>query len=68
MSAFNEIGQQLLGHTADEMEALRHADEAAFNNAIDKAMGTSWDVSVRAKNEVYNDQQKIRYQILKASP
>lgn len=68
ISGFNEVGQLLLGKTADEMENLRSTDEAAFNAAIDRAMGNTWNVSIKAKSESYNDQQKIRYQILRAAP
>lgn len=68
VSGFNEVGQLFLGKTADEMERLKSEDEASYNGVFDRAMGKFWDLSIKARSESYNDQQKIRYQILKASP
>lgn len=46
---------------------MKEEDEVAFNSAIDKAMGQTWNLAIRAKNEQYNDQAKIRYQVTKAA-
>lgn len=68
ISAFNDVGEAILGHSATEMERLRMEDEPAFSVIIEKAMGVTWNFAIRAKSEVYNDQQKIRYQANKATP
>lgn len=68
ISAFNDVGQLILGTSADEMERLRLEDESAFNAILDRAMGTTWNFSVKAKSEVYNDASKIRHQAQKATP
>jgi len=68
ISAFNEAGQLLIGESASEMERLKNEDEAAFNAVIDKALGRTWNLSIRAKNEMYNDTSKVKYQVLKAVP
>lgn len=65
-SAFDDVGRALLGKTADEMEQLRADDEATFNATIDEAMGAFWNLSIKARNETFNDQSRIRYNVMKA--
>lgn len=64
LSGFNDVGKLLLGATADEMEKLREDDEALFKNKLQKANCQMWDFACRAKSDTFNDQVKVRYQIL----
>lgn len=48
------------------MEALKTEGEALFNAAIDEALGVTWNLSIKARNETFNDQQRIRYNVAKA--
>lgn len=57
-----------MGETANEMERLKEQDEVAFNRVIERALGNTWELSIRAKTEVYNDTPRVKYQILKAVP
>jgi replication factor A1 len=67
-SCFNEIGHLLLGQTADEMESLKMQDEAAYDRAIAEPLGTTWNLFIRAKSDMWQDQQKIRYNVIRAVP
>lgn len=68
ISGFDEVGNLLIGSSADNLERVKSEDEAQFNGIIDRAMGKYWNLSIKARSESYNDQQKIRYQVLKAVP
>jgi replication factor A1 len=50
------------------MEALKALDggDAEYNAAIDQALGVTWNLSIKARNETFNDQQRIRYNVMKA--
>lgn len=50
------------------METLKNTDEAAFDRAISEPVGTTWNFFIRAKSEIWQDQQKIRYNIVRAVP
>jgi replication factor A1 len=62
LSAFNEIGQVILGRTADEMERLRGEDEAAFQQIIYAAQCKVYEFVGRAKSDSFNDVMRVRYQ------
>lgn len=68
LSAFNDVGKLLIGSSADEMESLRENDEALFRNKVQKATGRLWEFACRAKSDTFNDQVKVKYQILQARP
>ena len=68
LSGFNDIGLLLLSQTADSLEALKNDDDAAFQAIVKGASGRMYNFGCRAKAESYNDQKKVRYQCLKASP
>jgi replication factor A1 len=62
LSAFNDIGQIILGHPAGEMERLRNEDEAAFHRIIYAAQCRVYDFVGRAKSDSFNDVVRVRYQ------
>ena len=68
ISAFNEVGQLLLGMSANDLQNLKDNDEPAFEKVFEKTMGFTWCVSIKARTEQYNDTSKIRYQVNKAVP
>ncbi|SGZ22739.1 BQ5605_C022g09535 [Microbotryum silenes-dioicae] len=68
LSGFNEMGLQLFGRTANEMQQLREENEDEFSIVINKALGTMYNFSVKAKADSFNDQVKVRYQLQKAAP
>lgn len=50
------------------MEVLKNNDEAAFDRAIAEPVGTTWNFYVRAKSDNWQDQQRIRYNVMRAIP
>ncbi|SCV68933.1 BQ2448_1953 [Microbotryum intermedium] len=68
LSGFNEMGLQLLKRTANEMQQLKDENEEEFQSVINKALGTMYNFSVKAKADSFNDQVKVRYQLQKAAP
>jgi replication factor A1 len=67
LSTFNDVGQQLLGYSADDLERLRSEDEQAFGKVIAGAVGKMYNFRCRAKSDSFNDQVKVRYHGLGAS-
>lgn len=55
-----------MGRSADEIEELRSEGDGAVGSAIDAVLGTTWNLSIKARNETFNDQQRIRYNVIKA--
>ncbi|KAI8070318.1 putative replication factor-A protein 1 [Gongronella butleri] len=67
-NAFDEVSLTLLGVTANEAIALRENDEAAFNHLFSNAAHRMYNMKIRAKQEVYNDQARVRYNLFEVSP
>ncbi|RKP40040.1 putative replication factor-A protein 1 [Dimargaris cristalligena] len=68
LQCFNEVAEQLLGITANELEALRESDPTAFKQTIEAPLLKTYLFRCKAKAENYNDSRKVRYQIFTASP
>lgn len=66
LNAFNETGEQLLGKTAEELYYLRQSDEAAYGNVFKEALFKSYMFRIRAKQENYQGEMKLRCNILAA--
>lgn len=58
LSCFDEVGQQVIGTTADEMHEMRENDERVFTDRVQEANCKTWVFRVRAKMDTYNDQQR----------
>ncbi|GAA6027015.1 hypothetical protein JCM8097_006042 [Rhodosporidiobolus ruineniae] len=63
VSGFNEVGQALFGKSADELQALKEDDEAAFGAAVSAAFGRMLTLNIKARADTYGDQTRVRYQI-----
>ncbi|GAA5888099.1 hypothetical protein JCM6882_000280 [Rhodosporidiobolus microsporus] len=63
VSGFNEVGTDLFGKSADEMQQLKEDDDAAFQSALAGALGKTYDLSVKARADTFGDQTRVRYQI-----
>ncbi|KAI8048555.1 replication factor A 1 [Syncephalis plumigaleata] len=68
LQSFNEAGIQLLGRTADELEQLRVSDEMAYRAAVQGALFKSYTFRCRAKEETYNEMQRVRISAVDAVP
>lgn len=64
LSGFNESGQLIVGVSADKANDLKNEDEAEFRKVMQSATGKMWNFSCRAKADTYNEQMKVRYQIV----
>jgi replication factor A1 len=65
VSGFNEVGQDLFGKTADEMQALKEDDDPAFQSTIANAIGKCYNLNIKAQADSFGDQTRVRYQIQK---
>jgi replication factor A1 len=53
-SGFNEVGVEMFGMTANELQELRERDESKFNVALHKANFQTYNFSCRARQDSYN--------------
>lgn len=60
-------GVQLLGHTADDLAALRNNDEAAFGRVIKAAKWSEWSMTLAARSREYNGERRMRYTVARVS-
>ncbi|BGP46042.1 Replication factor A protein 1 [Rhodotorula kratochvilovae] len=63
VSGFNEVGQDLFGKSADEMQALKEDDDPLYQATITAAVGKCYNLSIKAKADSFGDQTRVRYQI-----
>ncbi|ORY31367.1 hypothetical protein BCR39DRAFT_90121 [Naematelia encephala] len=67
ITAFNEVAEQILGATANELMAFKNGQDVEFNRVIQKATGQTYTFQMMAKQDQYNDQIRVRYQVRKAA-
>ncbi|GAA5931347.1 replication factor A subunit protein RFA1 [Sporobolomyces koalae] len=65
LSAFNEIGEQILGHTANEMHIMKEEDEHQFNQIVQSCLGKQFTFNVKAKADSFGDTTRVRYQAMR---
>ncbi|GAA5868477.1 hypothetical protein JCM8547_006286 [Rhodosporidiobolus lusitaniae] len=63
VSGFNEVGQDVFGKSADEMQQLKEDDEPLFNKAVQAALGKTYNFNIKARADTFGDQTRVRYQI-----
>ncbi|KAH8670992.1 hypothetical protein BX600DRAFT_480370 [Xylariales sp. PMI_506] len=68
LSCFDDVGRIVMGMTANEAMELRESDESAVAAAFEKANCTKLNFRCRAKLDTYGDNQRVRYQVMSASP
>lgn len=68
ISGFNEVGEALLGMTADALDAIRNENEGEFKAVLSRAVGRMMHFSCRAKQETFNDTNRVRYTVTQAVP
>ncbi|GAA6006425.1 hypothetical protein JCM11491_004952 [Sporobolomyces phaffii] len=62
LSGFNEIGEQLFGHTANELQVMKEDDETQFNSIVQSQLGRMFNFNVKAKADSFGDTTRVRYQ------
>ncbi|KAH8554654.1 putative replication factor-A protein 1 [Umbelopsis sp. PMI_123] len=67
MSAFDEVGNKILGRSATEMVRLKDSDNVAYQNAFKDSYFYPYTFKCKAKMESYNEQQRTKYTIVEAT-
>merc|ERR1711871_890658 len=69
-SAFDDVGQKLLGKTADEMHRIKEMDggEVEFEKIFAAANFQEVTVTARAKHETYNDESRLKCTAQEVAP
>ncbi|TVY35706.1 Replication factor A protein [Lachnellula subtilissima] len=68
LNAFDDVGRLVVGKSADEMMELKENDFPAMEKEFENANCTSHYFKCRAKMDTYQDQQRVRYQVMSAIP
>jgi len=69
LTAFNEVAQQLLGHTAQEVSEFRQtANDKMFERVFQEANFRSYLFKCRAKQDFMNDEKRVRLHVMQATP
>jgi replication factor A1 len=66
LNAFNETGVRILGMTADDLANQRNTP--AYTEAFSNACYKQYRFGIRAKNENYNGDPKVRYNVVNVEP
>jgi hypothetical protein len=68
-TAFNEVGQVLLDHPADQLKQVEAAQgEEGVRNILNGATFRMYEFKLRVQQEVYQDEARRRVTIIKAVP
>ncbi|KAL1935602.1 hypothetical protein VTP01DRAFT_4742 [Rhizomucor pusillus] len=68
VQAFDEIGSQIFGTSANELMKLQNTDPDAYSRALADALFKTYNAKIRAKMETFNDNTRTRYQLIECSP
>jgi replication factor A1 len=68
LNGFNDIGPVVVGRSAGEMEDLKANDQAGFSGQFQKANCRTWNFSIQAKSETFNDVTRVRYNVRRITP
>ncbi|GMM57170.1 replication factor A subunit protein [Maudiozyma humilis] len=63
LTLFNEQAEQLLGVDATELVRLKDEEPDQFTKVTQSIQMNQYDLRVRAKEDTYNDQTRIRYTV-----
>jgi len=62
-SCFDREGNQIMGQTAKEMESLFKTDFPKAERVFRDRQFSEWTASILCKQDTYNDQTRVRYQV-----
>ncbi|KAF3911798.1 hypothetical protein AA313_de0207414 [Arthrobotrys entomopaga] len=66
LNIFDDAGKIIMGASASDLHSMQEYDESSYESTLKKAVAQTWVFRVRAKMETYNDQQRIRNQVMSA--
>jgi replication factor A1 len=67
-SLFDEVAQKLLGVDANTLVEYKENDTAKANDVFNKANFSTWTWRVRGRQDNFQGQMRVRYQVLDAWP
>jgi replication factor A1 len=65
---FDDVGQKVLGVDANTLVEYKETDTAKANDVFNAANFSMWTWRVRGKQDNFQGQVKVRYQVLDAWP
>jgi len=68
LTCFNETAEKLIGYKAEALQEIKNRDENEFNRILDNVNFHQYDFRVRAKIDSYNDETRLRCNILDFKP
>ncbi|KAJ1931440.1 Replication factor A protein 1 [Kickxella alabastrina] len=68
LQCFSDIGEQILGCTANALIELQNSNEAEFKKKIAEATFKEYKFRCRAKTEVFNDTSRVRLSAISLYP
>ncbi|TDZ27390.1 Replication factor A protein 1 [Colletotrichum spinosum] len=68
LSCFDDVGRIIMGMSGDQLMALREDDETKASQAFEEANCRKLNFRCRAKMDTFGESQRIRYQVMSASP
>ncbi|CAK5277292.1 unnamed protein product [Mycena citricolor] len=68
LQGFNDVGELVLGKTANELQEMKQNSETEFGAFMQAASCQTFNFYCRAKTDSYNGQPRIRYGISKILP
>ncbi|KAF2753828.1 subunit of heterotrimeric replication factor [Pseudovirgaria hyperparasitica] len=67
LSGFDDAGRLIMGMDANELMEIKNEDESKVAELLQDATCKTYNFSVRARMDTYNDQQRVRHQVQTAS-
>jgi len=68
LSFFDEAAQTIIGKSATEMSDLQEFRENEYERLLEAPLLKPYVLRVRAKQDTWQDEVRVKYQVLKASP
>ncbi|RMZ83171.1 hypothetical protein DV738_g1159, partial [Chaetothyriales sp. CBS 135597] len=68
LTCFDDTGRQLLGMTADELMEIKETSEKKLTDTLSDANCRTWNFKCKAKMDVFQEEQRVRYQVQSVSP
>lgn len=68
VQAFDDIGAQILGTSANELMNLQNTDPEAYTRVFANSLFKTYNVKIRAKMETFNENTRTKYQMIECTP
>lgn len=68
LTAFNDTGHQLLGYPADVLVPIKEQESQKYASIIKQSLFKTFVFHCRAKNEMYQNEQKLKVSIVGLDP